>query len=301
MAAFNYRRSQGSNLSVNYSSSSQLPDVRQMQPVVDNSDPNRISLGNPNLKPSFTNNLHLNYYFYKGISDVNFYGGLTLNNTNNQLSNTTTFDEQGRAITQPVNVNGSYYGNFYMGGGFPVLKRFLKIYYNLNGGHNNNVSLINGATNTAKSSNVNGSLTFEKQEENYEAGVSGEYHYNVPATNFNASSNQPFYTYQLSGNVLMRFPKKFKLTVDGQYTNNGNRFPGYNLNYFILNASFGKTFLKNENLIVSFDANDILNQNINNQRFINANQIVDSKTTIIRRYFLLRAIYKLNSQKNQRR
>ena len=44
-------------------------------------------------------------------------------------------------------------------------------------------------------------------------------------------------------------------------------------------------------------ANDILNQNISNERFIEANRIVDTKTQIIRRYFLLRVLWKFNSQK----
>ena len=81
----------------------------------------------------------------------------------------------------------------------------------------------------------------------------------------------------------------------GNYINNGNRAVGYNLNYFILNASLSKTFLKNENLIVSAEANDILNQNISNQREVVTNKIIDTKTQIIRRYFLARVIFKFNS------
>jgi len=57
--------------------------------------------------------------------------------------------------------------------------------------------------------------------------------------------------------------------------------------------------LKNENLIVSIDATDILNQNINTSRTIQDNVITDNKTNIISRYILLKAIFKFNSNKTK--
>ena len=43
------------------------------------------------------------------------------------------------------------------------------------------------------------------------------------------------------------------------------------------------------------NANDILNQNRNLLRQVNANVITDNLTTIISRYFLLRLTYKFNN------
>ncbi len=299
LASFNYRISQGSNLAAFYNSSSQLPDLMQMQPVTDNSDPNRIAIGNPNLKPAFTNNVNMNYYFYKGVSDVNFYGGFGASNTNKQISYTTTYDSLGRAITRPINVDGNYNANMYLGGGFPVFKRFLKIYYNFNANFNNNVSYVNGVKNISQNSGFGPGLTIEKRMDGFEMSLGGNYSYDIPKTNISAQSNQPYYSYTLEGQLNIRLPKKFNLTADGKYTNNGNRTAGYNINYFILNAALSKTFFKAENLIVSFNANDILNQNISNQRYITSNQIVDTKTQIIRRYFLLKVVFKFNSQKTK--
>jgi hypothetical protein len=296
LATFNYRISQGSNFSFNYITSSQQPDLMQMQPVRDNSDPNRISIGNPDLRPTFTNNGSLNYYFYKGISDVNFWSGANFNSTNNQISYKTTYDEQGKAVTQPINVNGNYNTNLWLGGGFPILKKFLKVYYNFNGSRSNNVSYVNNVMNISQNSSFNPGLTLEKNVEKFNVRVAGDYSYNVPKSTISVRSNQPYYSYGLEGDVTVKLPKKFTVSTDGKYTNNGNRTPGYNLNYFILNASVSKMFLKSENLILSLNANDILNQNINNQRSISSNQIVDTKTQVIKRYFLIKLMYKFNSQ-----
>lgn len=296
-ANFNWRISQGSNLNLMYNSNSQLPDLMQMQPVADNTDPNRLSIGNPGLKPTFGSNFNLNYYFYKGVSDVNFYSGASGNTTSNQISYTTTYDAQGRAVTQPININGNYNASMYLGGGFPVFKRFFKIYYNLNGNFSNSVSYVNGARNISQNSGITPNLTLEKTSDLIDISLTGSYSYELAKSNISVLSTQPYYTYEAGGEMTLKLPKKIMLWAEGRYTNNGNRTPGYNINFFVLNASLSKSFLKAENLIISANANDILNQNISNQRYINSNQIVDTKTRIIRRYFLLKVVYKFNSQK----
>jgi hypothetical protein len=298
-AAFVYRISQGSNLNINYSSSFKQPAVQQLQPLIDNSDPNRLKVGNPDLKPQFTNNLNLNYYFYKGISDINFYSGVYANQVNNEINETSYFDSIGRSITAPLNINGNYYCSIYLGGGFPVFKKFMRIEYNLNSGLNNNVSYINQQKNITQHFLFSPGLNLAKRKEKYDIDLGGNYEYNNTKQSLNAASVKPYYTYQLYGSLRIKFPKGFNLLSDARYTNNGNRSPGFNLNYVIWNASFSKTFLKTENLITSIELNDILNQNISNERRIESNMIVDTKTQIIKRYFLLRLLYKFNSQKAQ--
>jgi len=299
LASFNYRINQGSNFNLNYYSSSQQPDLQQMQPVRDNTDPNRISIGNPNLKPTFSNNVSLNYYFYKGIRDVNFWSGGNFSNTNNQISFATTYDNQGRAVTQPININGNYNSNVWLGGGFPVFKKFMKVYYNFNGGFSNNVSYVNGIRNISQNTSFGPGLSAEKNAEKFNISLGGDYNYNIPRSDISLQSNQPYYSYSLEGSVVLKIRKKLIFTTDCRYTDNGNRTPGYNLNYVIWNASLARLFLKTENLVLSINANDILNQNISNTRNISSNQIVDTKTQIIKRYFLLRLLYKFNNQKTK--
>lgn len=297
-ASFIYRINQGSNLTVFYNSSAQQPELQQMQPVVDNTDPNRITIGNPNLKPQFNNNINVNYYFYKGITDVHFYSGGQYSSTNNEINEKTTFDTQGKSTTTPININGNYNANIWCGGAFPVFKRLFKINTNLSSGFNNNVAYVNDVKNITQFFDVGQNLGVEKQLDYLDVSIIGSYSYNIPKQTISTQS-KPYYTYGVGGNLMLKLPKKFKVNADGNYSNNGNRAVGYNINYFILNASLSKTFLKNENLIVSAEAYDILNQNISNQREIAANKIIDTKTQIIKRYFLARVIFKFNSNKKK--
>ena len=86
-----------------------------------------------------------------------------------------------------------------------------------------------------------------------------------------------------------------KLLSDANYTMNGKRADGYNINYLIWNAEINRTFLKTENLILSVIGNDILNQNISANRYVASNVITDNKTKIISRYFLLKLTWKFNN------
>jgi hypothetical protein len=296
-ASFLYRINQGANFSLRYNSNSQQPDLRQMQPVIDNTDPNYITVGNPDLIPTFRNSFNVNYYSYKGISELYFWSGGNFSNTSNQISFATSYDSIGRAISKPINVDGNFNGNIWIGGGHPLFKRFMKVFYSLNSSHSNNVSFLNDLRNLTKTTTIGPGITLEKSVEKFEFELEGHYDYTIPETNISQLSVQPYYTYRINGNVMVKLPKKITLHADGNYTNNGNRTPGYNLNYIIVNASVNKAFLKNENLLVGFSANDIFNQNINNRRTVSGNQIIDHKTQVIRRYFLLRLTYKFNSQK----
>lgn len=295
-AGFVWRISQGSNLNINYNSSFRQPSVDQLQPVIDNTDPNRLKTGNPDLKPQFDNSINLNYYFYKGISDVNLYSGAYFKHVNNEINETTYFDSIGRSVTAPLNIQGNYVGSAYVGGGFPIFKRYLKLYYNLNGSYNNNVSYLNRQKNITTHLVLAPNLNLARENEKLSYGIGGSYQYQVPKQTINPASVKPYYSYELNANVRVKFPKQFLLQSDAVYTNNGNRSPGFNLNYIIWNASLSKTFLKSESLILSAELNDILNQNISNQRNIEANKISDIKTQIIKRYILIRLLYKFTSQ-----
>lgn len=297
LARVNFRINQGSNLSINYNMAAVLPDLKQMQPVTDNTDPNNINIGNPSLKQQYTNTARMDYYFYKGISDINFYLGANYNHVVGEISNKTYFDSIGRSVSTPTNINGNYFGNMYLGGGVPIFNRFIKVEYNLSASHNNDVSYVNDQINITKNTSLSPGLTFEKDIEDNEFRIGGNYDYNIPSQTISLQSNKPYYTYGLSASFRIKLFKRLDVSGEGNYVNNGNRANGYNINYMIVNASVGYSFLKDKSLKVSFDANDILNQNISNNRQITSNKIIDTKTQIIRQYFLLRLTYKFTSQK----
>lgn len=86
-----------------------------------------------------------------------------------------------------------------------------------------------------------------------------------------------------------------EITTDFEYKNYRNLSDGYNAKPFIWNASIEQTLGKNKSWELKLQVFDILNQNIKIQRSATSNMIIDSRTSIISRYFLFTLGYKFNS------
>ncbi len=61
-----YRIADGQDFQANYSRRINRPNFWQLLPFIDNTDPLNLSVGNPNLRPSFTNSFEVNYSYLYG-------------------------------------------------------------------------------------------------------------------------------------------------------------------------------------------------------------------------------------------
>lgn len=294
-----YKFSDNQRVRFEYSTNSNLPSIEQLQPIPDNSRPNQIRLGNPNLLPTFNQRFNLSFNSYKPISGKYIWANINFVTMNNAFTNAITYDSIGRTITQPINVNGNYNSNSYIGAGLPMFSKVLQLNPSLNFNYNNYASIINNKKSITKTANTGAGLELNVQLDTLEFRISGNYTYNYPITSLNPQSNKPYSTQSYNAGLRLRLPAKFLLETEVTYTLNDNRASGYNINYMIWDAALRKTFLKNENLIVSVEANDILNQNISTNRTVQDNVITDTKTNIISRYILLKALFKFNSSKTK--
>jgi hypothetical protein len=292
---YTYRFSQGTRFNFRYTTSSTQPTLDQLQPVPDNTNPNRVKLGNPDLLPTFEHSFNASFNSYKPISGKYVWMNGYYNNTQNAFSNSISYDNRGRTITQAVNVNGNYSTGGYMGGGIPVFSRTLQIQPSASGNYNSYSSFINGQKNTTRTLNMNGGLDLDFNIDTLAVSVGYNYDYTMPNSTYSNSANKPYSTQTFKANLLVKLPWKFLIQSDVNYTINSQRAQGYNLNYIVWNASLGKSFLKNDNLILEAACDDILNQNIQNVRNVQDNVITDQKTNIISRYMLLRLTWKFNS------
>jgi outer membrane receptor protein involved in Fe transport len=296
---YTYRFSENSRYNFTYYTNANQPSINQLQPVQDNTNPNRVVVGNTNLKPSYDNHFEMSYNIYKPITGRYLWASLNFDVINNAFANSTAFDSIGRTISQTVNVDGNYNGNFYIGGGLPLLGGLIRLDPNVSGYYSKNSNFVNGKTNNTQASNVQAGLTFSVETDSISFSIGGNYTWNQTQSSLNPISNKPYGEQQFDASFRWQLPLKFVVETSGMYRINSQRSQGYNINYFIWNASLSKAFLKNENLILAVEANDLLNQNISTQRTIQDNSITDTKTNIIGRYYLLRLTYKFNSTKTK--
>ncbi len=296
---YNYNFSQNQHLSFNYNTNSQQPSINQLQPLQNNANQNFITLGNPNLRPTFAHQFNMNFNSYKPISGKYIWLGGNYVLTQNAFSSNLVYDSIGRSISTATNVNGNYTGSFFVGGNLPLYKRILNVSSNLNTNLYSNNNIINNQKNTTKNTSYSGNLQFTIDLDKYYFDLGSSYDYNIPYSTVNSQNNKAYTTQQFSFMGRVEFPKKIFIESDANYNINSKRTNGYNINYCIVNASLYKNFGKLENFILAIKAYDIFNQNIVANRQVYNNIITDSKTKIITRYFLLNITYKFNSQKTK--
>lgn len=296
---YNLHMTSGGYFNFRYSTNSNQPTINQLQPIPDNTNPLQVKIGNPDLKPTYNHSFSTFYNVFKPLSGRYFGAMANFSAVNQDFSNSISYDELGRTVTQTVNVNGNYNGSFNMWGGVPLWNKLLTIDPNVYGSYQKNTNFINKEKNITKTAAITSGLGVTLNVDTLTFSVNYSYSYNTPSSSLNIASNKPYSSQQYSAYLFLKLPLKFEIETDVQYNINSNRTVGYNINYVLWNARLGKTFLKTENLILSISGNDLLNKNISNERTVLDNVITDTKTNIITRYFLLQVVYKFNNSKTK--
>ncbi len=297
--SYQFKPGMSKRISLNYSTASSPASINDLQPVQDNTNPNRIQIGNPDLKPNYVHNVRVNANIWQALSGRYFWSGGNASLTNNAFATSTTYDQYGRTVAQTKNVDGNIFANVFAGGGFPILNRKIELAPNLNGSYNKYTNFINGQSNVTKTTAVTAGLDIELKLDSLNITVGNSYSYNNPVSSLSSVSNQPYATQKYFIDGEWRLPRHFQLKSDATYTINTGRAAEFNRNILIINVELSKAFLPTENVILALSANDILNQNLNLQRQINGNVITDNYTKIISRYFLVKLTYKFNNNKSR--
>lgn len=293
---YRYKFGENTSLQMKYNTNAKQPELFQLQPVQDNANTNNIYIGNPNLLPSYSHRFNMNYYMFKPISGRNYYinGNYTL--TNNSITNAIIYGDYGKTITQPVNTDANYSYGGYAGGSI----NFFDQKFEVNPGVSFDGSKINSIVNTNK--NITRNLTTGAELElalrldSFEFAISTSQEYTQTSSTVSDRGNSNFFTRNYRASLSKDFKWKFTFETDAEFNTNTQRAQGYNVNFILWNASISKKFGKGENLIASFVATDMLNQNINTYRTVEDNVISDVKNTIIGRYLLLKVVYKFKNK-----
>lgn len=297
--SYQFKPSISKRFSLFYTTNSQQPSINDIQPVPDNTNPNRIQEGNPDLKPNYVHNVRINFNTWSALTGRYIWSGFTGSLTNNAFANSTSFDPYGRTISRTENVNGNIFSNLFAGFGLPLFNRKFEINPNLNSSYMRYTNIVNNQENITQNRSISAGTEFELKLDSLQFTVGGEYSYTSPKSSLTSASNTPFMMQTYKADIEWQLLSHFKFKADVKYVINSNRAVGFNRNIFVVNTEISRSFLKTENLIITISGNDLLNQNLNLQRQINGNIVTDNYTKIISRYFLLRLTYKFNSNKTK--
>ena len=296
--SFNYTPKQQRRITFNYNGNTRNPSLQQIQPILDNIDPLNITIGNPNLKQSFTHSFNFRASDYKVLKSRSISFNMYYTLTENAIANSSTVDNFGRRISQAINVNGNYSGNASIGYGFDIVPS-LNVGVNVGPGKNRNVSVINGLTNTTDNTNIRIGLNA-----GYWADKTINFWMNANATNNKSTSSirpdvvTQYWSYSTYSNIQLKF-KKQKTYVDMSLEANIYQKTAAFANQqdtYIFSPTIRKVISKDDKWETKLLVNDLFNQSRSINRNITSNFISETTNQTIQRYFLLSLIY--NFSKN---
>ena len=293
-ATFRYNFSQTKNLNIDYRTSTNQPSITQLQPVLDQSNINRQSIGNPDLKRSYVHNLNIRFFSSKILAGKNFFSTLNAATTNNSIVNYDSVLPNRTILTKPVNVDGAYRINTSLNYGFGIKKLKSRLSFGLNAGFNNNISYANGLLNTIVTKSTGPSMSYTYiVDDLIDINLTARYSFSQTSNEVNSNLNTNFLTKVFGADMTNYLPLNIVLNQSLNYAINTGRAEGFNTAVPIWNASFSKFFLKNKRAEIKMSAFDLLNKNIGINRNVSQNQIVDRSYNVISQYFMLTFTYSL--------
>lgn len=293
-ARFQYNFSTSRNINLTYDTDVREPSIQQLTPIVDNSDPLNVVLGNPNLRPEYNHRANLNFFSFNQLSFSNFFAFLNLTYTTNKIANGQQIDEKLVRTYQPVNVKDDYNLNANIAKGFRIKAIGTRVNLSTNLLMNRGITPVNGIDNRTCRLESRNTLRLEyRYKEIIDISTSAAIAYNQTAYSLNNALNQSFVNqnYDVEGNFKLAKTLNFSTALDYSIYN----FAGSSFNQKVplWNASISKFFLKNNRGELKLSVVDLLNRNVGISRNAQMNFLQDERIRSLGRYFLLSFTYSL--------
>ena len=287
-ASFNYSYKSQHNLRFNYNGNSTQPTINQLQPLRNNNDYFNQYIGNPLLKPSFTNSFNIGINTYNFLKDIYTYGSLNLRLISNSITYNRIIDlDSGKTTTQPINTKGNYNINLWMGSGFKIKKIDTRINIGPNLRYSKTANVFNSVLNYSKTLSAGFNFNLSKsKDKKYEINLGNDYGYSSSNTS-ESNSKSHYYTNTINLDGTIYLHKTWSLNSSfAYYVQQKTSQLGSDISTKLWNARLQKTFKKDE-FTFYVVVKDILNQNIGIDRNFDSNTFTETRNDRLKRYGLL--------------
>ncbi len=302
---FRYKWSKQTTLNIRYRGSTSQPSMTDLIDITDDSNPLNITKGNPGLKPSFSNNVNANFNTYNTDAQrgINVFAGYS--NTINAITRKATYDEAtGATTTQPENINGNWNvnGGFVFNSAIPANTKFTFSTFT-DGGYSERVSYISmqgvkgSVKSIAKTVNVSERLTANYRADNWDISLNGFVRYSHSKSSAQPEDRMNVFNFSYGPSVNYTLPwYNIKISTNlSMSSRRGYSDPNANTDELLWNAQVSASFLPKNALTVSLQLYDILQQQSNISRVVEALYRSDSESNAIYSYGMLNLTYKFNN------
>jgi hypothetical protein len=293
-ASLGYNFSKTFNVEVYYSGRNQQPSIQQLQPVPDNRNPLYVVLGNPDLQPSFYHNVHMSIRQTSGTSF--WHGSFSVNSIMRQIINETYFDEFGRQVSRPVNVNGNYNMSWNLQYSKSWKRRDLSVRVNVGnrGNYSRNATFTNKIKNNAEVYSLSPMLGLNLTWKQL-LSIQPTFHMRYNFARYSVSTIQDidYNTKRLNVSMFWNYPKRLIIENSLQYNYNSRTAPGFRKGVAMWSAAANWQLFDKQQANIRLAVYDILKQNLGIQRIITQTYIEDNQAQVLQQYFILSFIYNL--------
>ncbi len=307
-ARITYKFDRNRNFRLFYRASNNPPSIQQLQNVVNNSNPVRLTIGNPNLKQDYRHGMFMRYSASNPEKSTTSFIGGGFSYTNNFIGDATTVARadtvlaggvllpRGAQLVQPVNLDGQLGVRLFGSFGLPV--KPLKSNLNINGSarYSRTPGLINGDLNWSNTPSLGLGLSLGSNiSESVDFTLSSNTAYNWVFNTLQPELNSSFWSQRTRGEVIVILFKSvvFTLSADHQYFDGLSE--GFNQNFVLLNSGLGYKFLKNRRAELRLQAFDLLGANVSVQREFSDVFIEDRQVNVLQRFFMLTFTYNIRN------
>jgi Outer membrane protein beta-barrel family len=293
---FAYNFSKSKSFNVNYNGSTNQPTFQQSQPVIDQTNVQNKIIGNPNLRPEFSNTFSTRYNNFNVISGDVIFANLSASFTKDKIvSDVTRGKIGGVQETRYLNENGFFTINGFYSLSKPIKNRKYVFNYGGNVTFNNNISYLDTEKNISKNILLSQRFSMDyKLRKWFETSGGVNFSINESKNSLSTIAGNSIKTWRITHSSRMFFKHDFNFNYDVAKALNTGFTTNVGANPLIVNATLEKQIFKNKNGAIKLQAFDLLNENTNISRNVTANQITDTRTNRLQRYFMLSFVFRFN-------
>lgn len=291
--------SRKASLDLKYSTSVTLPRLEQLAPLPDNTNPNLLRLGNPELVPSYTHGFGVNFRSIDQFNFRNLFANLNFTIANNQVINELTVEPSLLRISRPINSDSYASLQSYLSYSSPI--RPLKIKYTASTrvGWSTYDSFINDRLTSVNETNSSISLIVEnRKKEKLDLSTGIDLNLTNRRYDANEDFNQSFFNYSAFVDGIVYIGETWSMSSTYDYRFFSGEFFAESQSFHLWHLSLKKSF-KQGKFAITLRVNDVLDQTRGVERFGGLNSLSDQRFNTRSRYVNLGVVMKLGKKKKR--
>lgn len=294
------RFAEKNSMRLTYRARTNQPSMTQLQPVADVSDPLNIIIGNPELKPTFSQSFGIHFNDYRSESQqslaVMANGSFAINSI---VAKTVSNPETGGRTTTYGNVNGNFniFGVVMLNR--PFRNRNWRFNVRMNARYASTPGYINGNFNRTENLSLSPAAGITFSNDFMQISVNPSYSFGNISNTLPDQKGRRTHSYGFTSDLLFSLPFGVDFSTDFAFSDNTGLSAGFDNRQWLWNAQVSYSFLSDKSLTLAVKGYDILGMKKNISRSVSASSIIDSQYNELTRYVMVSLTWSFNTIKKK--